>query len=320
MSIINGTSNPSLIRQEVYSNEMLTPLYPMVNADIFVRDISDFKDGATYNLPKMGQASIYQRSGSEDTRLDGVSTAMFQFTVTDFPESATAIERKTIEDSWIMPVLMGELIPNQQNAIKEYYETQIWKAQSAQTASDPNTINGVAHRFVASGSNQTLTVQDFARAKLALDTANVPQEGRVAIISPYAAHQIASLVTPVAQFNFNLDLQGVIEQGIRNNLKVNYQLHGFNIMVSNFLPVVTETITAFGATTSVTSGNVNLFFSIANDQVKPFVRAWRRQLTSRMYIDDKKDLMEVYVTNGRFGYGCQRLQGLVCALTSTTVS
>jgi hypothetical protein len=309
----NTTNSTALIRQQVYANEIYPPLLPYLMNDTFVHDVSaDFSDGDTYNIPQMGQASIRQRTEDEDTRVDNISTSRFQMAITEFPETAVGLTRKMREDSYIWQKFVSQIIPVQRNAVLQRYETVLMQVQRDQTSGDFNNIDGVPHRFIASGTNNVLTTADFDDAAYALDTANIPTKNRFAIISPGMARSLKREIGNV-NIAFNRDFLGIPSESIREGLNVSIEIGGFQVIVSNFADqVATETIDG----DTITNARTALFFSIADEYCKPIARGWRRPPTADMYVDRSKDDLEVYRLNARFGVGLVREQGLVTILAT----
>lgn len=310
MSAQSTFNSEFLIRQNVYSNDLLPPLEPLLLNDVVVYDVTgDFSDGDTFYVPKMGMPAIRQRTEDEPSRIDNVPGTRFQMSITEFPETAVGITRKNAEDSYIMAKFVSQLVPAQQNALMQRYETVLMNVQSGQTAADPNLFDGVPHRLIAGGASQTITTADFRIAAYALDTANVPTRSRVAIISPGMAMSLKAEISNV-NIAFNRDFLGLPAESVRDGLDVTFEIEGFRVFVSNFVAEVSETISG----EAITDARVALFMSIADDYCKPIARGWRRQPTAQVYIDEPRDNMEVYRVNGRFGVGLIRPEGLVTVL------
>jgi hypothetical protein len=311
MAANNTVNSGFLERQQVYAPYLLEPILPMLLSDAFVFDATQgYTDGVTLNVPLMGQSAIYQRTEDENTRLQNVSVGNFTMTISEFPETADGITRKLIEDGYATEMFLNQLVPNQQSAIMQRYETVVLSVQQFQTAGNQNLINGSSHRRVASGAGNTLSWADFTFAANALDKANIPSAGRIAIISPDA---LTSLTQQVGAVNiaFNRDFLGVPAEGLRDELDGTKLFNGFRVYVSNFTSfIASETIN--GAT--ATNAQACLFFSVARETYKPIARAWRRLPTADAYLDRDRDNMEVYRMNARFGVGLLRPQNLVVVL------
>jgi hypothetical protein len=116
-------------------------------------------------------------------------------------------------------------------------------ASGGQTASAVNAINGADHRWVASGTNETMSVTDFAKARYALRKANVPLVNLVAIVDPSVAYAMDTQ-TNLVNFSNNPRWEGIVADGISTGMKFVRNIFGFDVYESNFLPDANETITA----------------------------------------------------------------------------
>jgi hypothetical protein len=184
----------------------------------------------------------------------------------------------------------------------------------SQTVSNPNTINGAHHRFVATGTNEVITITDFALAKYALDKANVPAAGRVAIVDPSVEYTISTLTNLVNMSNPNPNWASIVETGVATDMRFYKNIFGFDIYVSNRLADANETIA--GPTTATTAaGKANMFF---NPTVPggTFVGAWRQMpKVDGKYNQDFQ--REEYVTTARYGVKLFRPESMVVILSDT---
>ena len=205
-------------------------------------------------------------------------------------------------------------------AIQETFESRfLARANTSQIDNDPNLVNGFAHRMVGSGvdgsgnANNTIALADLIQMKLAFDKANVPVGGRVAIVDPVTAATFAKMVTiahDVSPFG-----QKILENGFDRDHEYIMNLYGWNVITSNRLARGT-----FGdGTSTVSDGVANIFMSIADDNTKPIMAAWRRM--PRVEGERNKDLRrDEYVTSARWGFGTQRVDTLGVIITDATVS
>lgn len=207
-------------------------------------------------------------------------------------------------------------------AFQEYVETRFLATMNAaQTASDGNAVNGFRHRFRASGTNQTLDEGDLIDMRLAFDKANVPMGGRVGIVDPVVAATLSKQALLVS----NLDAVGegyrLAKDGFDRDHQFVTMLHGWQIWTSNRLPTVTaETLTLFDGTSSAsTSGVANIFMSIADDNSKPGMLAWRAlpSVETQRDMDKRRDK---FTMAGRFGVGAQRIDTLGVVVSSATAT
>jgi hypothetical protein len=297
-----------LIRSEIWSNELKEVLEDDLFARQYVRWMTEFPDGDTFTIPSIGQATVRDYSEDAPVQYDALDTGEFQFSITEYLSSATYITDKAKQDSFYMSELTSSFVPKQARAISEHVESTIMALANDQTSGNLNAINGANHRFVGNGSNETITVEDFARAKFALQKANVPIQNLVAVVDPSVGYEIETL-TNLVNVSDNPTLDGVITEGLMANMEFKRNIFGFNVFVSNYLADANETID--GKTTS--SGKANLFFSATPDIV-PFIGAWRQ--TPRVESERNKDRQrDEFVTTARYGVKLYRPENLVTVLT-----
>lgn len=242
-----------------------------------------------------------------------MDTGNFTFTINKYKSSATYITNKMKQDSFYMSRLVSSFVPKQHRAIAKAMEVDVLNlGYAGQTASDLNLINGAAHRWVAAGTNNVLVPADFAKAKYALQKANVPMTNLIAIVDPSAEYSLSTLTNLVSVTN-NPRWEGIIRDGMSTGMKFLMNVYGFDVYVSQNLPAgKTETI---NARTVTSVGVANYFFSAAPD-VLPFVGNVRQP--PKVDSEYNKDLQrEEYVTTCRYGYKLYRPENLVTVLSAT---
>jgi hypothetical protein len=192
-----------------------------------------------------------------------------------YVEAATYITDKAKQDSYYADQLVASFLPKMRRAIEENLETSVFTLASSQTAANANSINGTSHRFVASGNtNTTLALEDFAKAKFALDNANASQR-RVAIIDP-SQEYVLNTLTNLVNVSNNAMFQGIVTEGFVNSstgLRFSKNIYGFDVYISNYLKTIsgTEAINADsrGSVTSPSAAVQNVFMSVGGDET-PF--------------------------------------------------
>jgi len=246
----------------------------------------------------------------QNVEYSALDTGNFQFQITEYLESSTYITEKMKQDSFYMGEVMSQFVPKQARAIMERFETDVLALANQQTASDENLINGAAHRFVANGANEVMTVNDFARARFSLKKANVPDENLVAIVDPSVEYEL-NTITNITNVSNNPMWQGILADGIAKGMRFVKNIYGFDVYVSNYLADANETIG--GKTTA--AGKANLFFSASSD-VLPFIGAWRQmpKVDSEFNKDKQR---EEFVTTARYGVKLYRPENLVVVLADT---
>lgn len=315
MSGFLTTSQPELIRSELWSSQLKDILEDELMAARYVRLLSEFPDGDTFTIPSIGQAEVDDYAENEDIQYRAMDTGEFQFQITEYKSSATYITRKMRQDSFYSAAVEASFVPKQARAIMESFETEVLALHQNQTASDANLINDAPHRFVASGGSQEITLQDFALAHSSLKKANVPMTNMIAIVDPSVEYTLNTLTDLVSVAN-NPRWEGIVADGIApTGMRFVKNVYGFDVWTSNFLDDgITETIGA--KTVAAGNGVANLFFSASPDVV-PFIGAWRQmpQVDAEFNKDKQR---EEYVTTARYGLDLFRPENLVTVLSDKT--
>ena len=305
-------NNQHLIRSALWSSQIKEVLEDELMGMKYVDMITDFPDGDTINIPSIGQAEVLDYLEGQAIRYTAMDTGNFTFSITEYKQSATYITEKMKQDSFYMSRLVSSFVPKQARAIAKAMEVDVLSVgPNGQTASNLNLINGGAHRFVASGTNETISPLDFAKARYALQKANVPMTNLVAILDPSAEYAL-STTTNLVNLSSNPGWEGIVKTGMSTGMKYITTIYGFDVYTSqNLKHNIAETING----KSTTVGAANLFFSAAPD-VLPFVGNVRQ--APKVDSDYNKDLQrEEYVTTARYGFKLFRPENLVVVLSDT---
>lgn len=298
----------ALIRSEVWSQQLKDILEEELFAQNWVDWMTDFPDGNQFTIPSVGQASTQDVVENEDVKYEALDTGEFNFTINEYIGSAHYITRKALQDSWYANQVLGSFVPKERRAIMEHVETKILNLHTSQTAANQNLINGAEHRFCASGTNEVITVNDFAKAKFALKKANVPMSNLIAIVGPATAYTLDTL-TNITNVSNNPNWEGIIETGLATGMRFVRNIYGFDVYESNMISTgnaeVIDSVTT-------TTAEANLFFS-ADASVTPFKGAWR-QMPMVDYEFNKDKQREEYVTTARYDVALYRPENLVTVL------
>ena len=143
------------------------------------------------------------------------------FNINEFPGVKVPFTDKFLEDDFLAPAAIAALPRKMKRAHDEYFETQVLKLQRVQTANDANTINTAQHRFVAGGDaastiaepDDTMTLEDFAYARYALQKAKAPLTNLVAVVDPSFEFN-TNLTATLVDVSFNPRWEGIIETGM----------------------------------------------------------------------------------------------------------
>lgn len=310
----NRANSTAFIEAEQYSAFILRNLTDGLLPGTMYRNVSDFGSGNTLHIKTIGSVTI--QDGAEEVPFDysPIESGEVTLTITDYIGDAWYVNDELREDGAQVEALMAARSTESTRAIQETFESRfLRKCNTSQTNANPNTVNGFAHRIASAETNNVIALKHFISMKLAFDKANVPMAGRVAIVDPVVAATLDGLVsigrdvTPFAE--------NILANGFGRDHQFLMNLYGWNIITSNRLPTGT-----FGdGTTSVTNGVANIFMSVADDNTKPIMAAWRRM--PKVEGERNKDLRrDEFVTSGRFGFGTQRVDTLGVVITSAVNS
>lgn len=309
--------NDHLVRTELWSSELKDILQEQLMGTKYVRMLNGFPDGNQFNIPSVGELPMREVAENTPVTYDSMDTGEFTFSIDRYVEAATFITDKAKQDSYYSQQLIGMFPTKMRRALDENLEGSVFALANTQTVDDTNTINGAAHRFVASGSSNTvLSLDDFAKAKYALDKAQAGGT-RVAIIDPSQEYVFNTLVGAQA-FTNNPAFGGIVNGGFVNEvtgMRFIRNIFGFDVYVSNFL--ATPTDSTIDSVSVPASPVTNIFMSVGGD-LTPFVGAYR-QLPRVEYERNKDMRRDEYVMNARFGLKLYRPECLVGVITKSTI-
>ena len=136
-----------------------------------------------------------------------------------------------------------------------------------------------------------------------------------AVVDPSVAYTLATQANMVNLLSPQQMWGDVSRDGIVTGFKFRFNVFGFDIYVSNYLPRgISETVNSV----SVTNGVANYFFSATPGDTTPWIGGFRKMPT--VYSEFNKDLQqEEYLTIAEYGFKLYRPENMVTILTSTSV-
>lgn len=306
------TTNEHLIRSQLWSNQIKDIFEDELMGIKYVDWITDFPDGDTINIPSIGQAEVRDYEEGQAIRYTAMDTGNFTFTINKYKSSATFVYDKYKQDSFYMSRVEQMFVPKQARAIAKAMEVDfLATGTNGQTASNVNAINGANHRWVGSGTNETIDIKDFALARYALEKANVPMTNLIAIVDPSVEYKLATQTNLINLVN-NPQWEGVVRDGVMTGTKFRFNIFGWDVYTSqNLKQGIAETVGG----KSVTTGVANIFFSAASEAL-PIVGAVRQapRVESKRNIDFQRD---EYVTTCRYDFKLFRPENFITILTDT---
>lgn len=309
-------TNEHLIRSNLWTRQLKELLLDDLYAMKFVRVLTEFPDGTTLNIPSLGEAETSDYAEGQAVKYNKLDTGNFTFSFDQYKYSAHSISEKFKRDSYYSSDVVASFVPRQHRALMEAVETRIFAvANSGQTVSNLNQINEADHRWVGSGTNEAIAPVDFAKARYALQKANVPLNNLVAVLDPTTDYILSTQANIVNNLSPMPMWENVIQNGMTTGFKFRYNIFGFDCYVSNYLPRdISETVNS----KTVTVGVANMFFSASPGDTLPFVGGFRQMPT--VYSEFNKDLQQdEYLTICEYGFKLYRPENLVVVLTDTNV-
>jgi hypothetical protein len=310
--MFSTSNNQHLIRSQLWSQQIKDLFEDELMAMKYVDMITDFPDGNVINIPSIGQAEIRDYEEGQAVKYSAMDTGNFTFSITDYKQSGTFITNQMLQDSMYASRLVSTFVPKMQRALAKAMEVNILaQGPRTQTVSNVNRINDADHRWVGAGTNETISPQDFAKARYALRKALVPMTNLVAMVDPSVEYALSTL-SNLTTVSFNPRWEGIVRDGMSTGTRFLMNIYGFDVYTSdNLWQAGVETIA--GRTTA--QGVANLFFSAASDAL-PIVGNVRQ--SPKVESEYNKDFQrEEYVITARYGFKLYRPENMVVVLTDT---
>lgn len=303
----------AFIESEQYSQFILLNLHDGLLPESFWRNVTDFASGETLHIKTIGTVTI--QDAEEDTPLvyNPIETGEIQFRISEYKGDAWYITDELREDGADIPALLSARAAESTRAIQEVFETDFLKTIGDYYAANtgPNNINGFPHLHVSAATGGVIQLRDFLKMRLAFDKANVPADGRVAIVDPVVEATLNGYVTLTSNITqFAVDM---IKNGMASGQRFMWNLFGWDVLTSNRLPLNTYN----DGTTNGVDYVGNIFMCVLDDQTKPVMGAWRRQPKSEGE-RNKDRARDEHVVRCRYGFGVARVDTLGMVATNPT--
>ena len=307
---LDTSNNSHLVRTNVWANEVKDVLQEELMLDSHVRWITEFPDGDTLNIPTLSEMTVRNYSEGAQVTLDDPTTGNFTLTIDKYYQSGFKIPEKFRHDSFYVSVAESNFVQKLTRALLEQKESDIANLQSGQTSGNPNTINGVDHRYVGTGTSRVIALADVQKAKLALDKAKVMRGNRRAFVDPEVTYQLQQISNVIQQDVYGSNAH--IREGMNGTAYVG-RFAGFDLFESLFLDTsLTDAITATAPSAgslTATAGVANMFMGeeafIGAMRAMPDMDAWY----------DNNTRSDVYHVTMRYGIKLYRPESLVVVIT-----
>lgn len=325
-----------LKRNEVFNDQLKEMFEDQLFAEGLVRMITNFGDGDNWKVSSLGELPIDQMSEGVALPERRPDTGQFVFNINEFVGVKVPFTDRFLEDDFLASTAVAALPRKMKRAFDEYFETQVLKLQRVQTSNDPNTINTADHRIVASGDaasgnpepDDTMTLEDFAFARFALQKAKAPLTNLLAIVDPSFEFN-TNLTSTITDISFNPRWEGIIETGIgaMDGIRFIRNIYGFDVFVSDFVDTLESAEAGLntydgtapaGAAGGQVGYKANQFMTVADDDAKPYIGAFRRAPRIESWRDHDVET-EFHQLSARFGLNLWRPESLVTIVSATTL-
>lgn len=307
-----------LERSQIWSTMIKEALQDDLEAQRHVNWLTEFPDGAQFNISSIGEFSVDQMQEQVPLPARRPDTGQFNFQINHSIGNKAYYTDEFMEDDFLAPQVVNSTPVKMKRALDEYIETEIFKLNRDQVLGNPNMINRLRHRLAGGGTGGRIELQDFAYAKLSLKKANVPMENLIAVVAPEVGYQLET-VTNLVNVSSNPQWEGIINTGITTGMRFIKNVYGFDVYESNYLDVLDETIEdKQGNSVVQTDAVANMFFSASAGDITPFLGAWRRMPAIESW-RDHNERTEYYQLTARLGLKLYRPENLVTILSNTDV-
>jgi len=296
------TSQAYLIRDDLWSKEIRETLEQELYGQSIVDWIMDFPDGDEIHIPTFGTLATRSYAENQDIIFDDVTTGEFTLTIDKYYGNGVAITDKLKQDTFYLSEIQSKFPWHVVRGMMERLENDIFLLHKEQTNNDANTIAGVAHRYVGTGTSNVIALADVAKAKLALDKANVSKSGRMAIIDPTVSYQLVQIDNVIRQDVYGPNTN--LKEGFGTTKFIGRYL-GFDFYESNMLDEAT-------ALDYETGGALKANLFIGEEAFKGAIR----QMPNIEFFRNVTKKRDEYSATMRYGLGLYRAESLVTVLTA----
>ena len=306
----NTAYNPEIIIEH-FSSFVKILYQEQLMADQLVRWItSEFPDGDKLTIPTFSEMAVNEYSEGDEVTLSDTNTGKFEFTITENWQSGFTITDQLQQDSAYMGEFLSYYPKALFRALLEKRELQIFELQDEQTAADPNTIDGAAHRLAGSGTSGVIQLQDFMKAKYAFTKSDVPRNMWRAMLDPSVTYTLSGIDNV-----FRQDVYGAnshIKEGISMSDSLG-KFMGFDCYETNMLDTDSGS-TDIDGTTSVADPVYNMFCGAG----ETFVGAMREDFNYETWkVSERKQ--DAFSVTTRYGLKLYRPEALFVLGTKSTI-
>lgn len=296
---------------DLWSSEYKTLYEENLMANTLVKWYTgQFPHGNKLTIPTFSELAVNAYVEGDDKQVNDVNTGVFELTVDKAYESTFKITDFLKEDSFYIEQMRAHFTKELFRALMVKKELETFELQSSQTAADPNTINGAAHRLAGSGTSNVIALNDFLKATYAMQKSDVPPIGKVAMLSPETTYQLNRIDNV-----FRQDVYGsnaFLRDGMSMNQYVG-RFGGFECYETNLLDTDSGS-TSIDGTTSITNPTYNILCAAG----ETFVGAMRREIKFETWREGLQE-SDILSASIRYGLKLYRPESLVVIGVPSTI-
>jgi len=312
----NTTNSANIVEQQVYGDILQESFKDHLAGLPGMNDLtSEFPIGDTFNVDQIGQASLSDYTENSDIDYSAIDTSRITLALTDYVQDGFYITDKLRMDAGgRADRLWSTRVKESAFAFGKRMEADLYAAANAtQTATSTNAINGQPHRIALA---TTYTAQNFvdlvADCKLSFDKANVPEAGRILIVDAKVENKLNKLATGAVLVADSPRFEGLLETGFAKSHRFVRNIHGFDVYVSNLLPVTTASETVDSVAARANS-EVCIAMCVADEDCKPMMGVIRQRPTAAFERQESKK-RDSWSSTSYWGFALYRPESLICLL------
>ena len=315
------TSNSAnIIKQKIYGEMLQESFQDNLLGMVGMNDMtSQFPVGDTFNVDQIGQATVSDYSENSDIDYSAIDTSRITLALTDYKQDAFYVTDKLKMDAGgSADRLWASRTKASSYAFGKDMEAQLYiAANSTQTATATNNINGQPHRIaLATGYTAQEFVDAVADMKTSYDKANVPEEGRILIVDAKTENKLNKLTTGAVLVADSPRFEGLLETGFAKAHRFVRNIHGFDVFVSNLLPVSSAAETVDSVAT-LAGSEVCIAMCVADEDCKPMMGVIRQRPTAAFERQESKK-RDAWSSTAYWGFALYRPESLICLITDNS--
>jgi hypothetical protein len=310
-------NSANIIKQQIYGEILQESFKDNLIGLIGMNDLtSEFPVGDTFNVDQIGQATLSDYSENTDIDYSAIDTSRITLALTDYVQDGFYVTDKLkLDAGGRADRLWSTRVKESSYAFGKRMEGDLYAAaNNTQTATSTNAINGQPHRSaLVSGYTAQAFVDAVAGIKLSFDKANVPESGRILIVDAKTENRLNQLATGAVLVADSPRFEGLLETGFAKSHRFIRNIHGFDVFVSNLLPVSTASETVDSVAAGVGS-EACIAMCVADEDCKPMMGVIRQHPTAAFERQEEKK-RDAWSSTGYWGFALYRPESLYILLT-----